>query len=121
MLDRKRIGRKGEKLARRYLKRQGYRILAANFSCPAGEIDLIALTGKTIAFVEVKTLTADEHAEPEEKVTPAKQARIRKAARAWLAQRRAEAYSYRFDTIAVTLLEGQKPRIRHTPDAFRGA
>ena len=118
MADPLKTGRKGEKLARRFLKRRGYRILAANYVCPVGEIDLIALDGRTIAFVEVKSRTTTDHADPEDTVTPAKQRKLHQVARYWLSERRAEAYTWRFDVVAVTLPAAGKPDIRHIPDAF---
>jgi len=116
--DNLRTGRQGEKLARRFLKRQGYRILCKNYTCPIGEIDLIALAERTIAFVEVKTRRGPDHADPEDTVTPAKQRKLHKVARYWLSQRQADAYAWRFDVVSVTLQEDGKPVIRHTPDAF---
>jgi putative endonuclease len=112
------IGAKGEKLARRFLKRQGYRILAKNYACPAGEIDLIVLDGRTIAFVEVKTRLGTDQADPEDTVTTAKRKKLHQVARYWLSQRRAEDYGCRYDVVAVTLPHKGKPIVRHTPDAF---
>jgi putative endonuclease len=116
--DHLRIGRKGEKLARRFLKKQGYKILARNYTCPVGEIDLIALDGRTIAFVEVKTRCGAAHGDPEDTVTVAKRRKLHHVAQYWLSQRRADAYACRFDVVSVTLLDDAKPRIRHTVDAF---
>jgi putative endonuclease len=116
--ERPRIGRKGEKLAARHLKRLGYTILARNYTCPVGEIDLIALDGRTIAFVEVKTRQGDALADPEDTVTAGKRRKLYQVARYWLSQRRADDYGCRFDVVAVTLLDGDDPIIRHTPDAF---
>ncbi|MBN1347278.1 MAG: YraN family protein [Phycisphaerae bacterium] len=118
MADPGQIGRKGEKLARRHLKRQGYRILAKNYRCPAGEIDVIALDGRTIAFVEVKTRQGQAQADPEDTVTASKRRKLYQVARYWLAQRRADNYGCRFDVVAVTLQDEGKPLIRHTPGAF---
>ncbi len=118
MTDRARIGRKGEKLARRFLKRKGYRILAKNYTCAAGELDLIALDSQTIVFVEVKSRHDETHADPEDTVTVAKRRKLHQVARYWLAGRRADSYTCRFDVVAVTLCESGKAQIRHTTDAF---
>lgn len=118
MAGRLRIGRKGEKLARRLLKKSGYKILARNYTCPAGEIDLIALDGRTIAFVEVKARQGSRRADPENTVTLAKQRKLYQVAQFWLSQRRAEEYGCRFDVVAVTFPEKGDPVIRHTIDAF---
>ncbi|MFQ5415277.1 MAG: YraN family protein, partial [Phycisphaerae bacterium] len=57
MIDRAALGRRGERAAARYLKRRRYRILAKNFSCSLGELDLICADGAEVVFVEVKTRT----------------------------------------------------------------
>lgn len=119
MTDTLEIGRKGEKLARRFLKRLGYKILARNYACPAGEIDVIALDGRTIAFVEVKTRRGDALADPEDAVTAHKRRQLTRVAQYWLSQRRADDYGCRFDVVSVTMLERGRPVIRHTPDAFQ--
>jgi len=113
------IGRKGEKLARRFLKKLGYRILARNYACPAGEIDVIALDGRTIAFVEVKTRRGDALADPENAVNAHKRRQLTRVAQYWLSQRRADDYGCRFDVVSVTMHERGRPVIRHTPDAFQ--
>lgn len=118
MDDHLRIGRKGEKLARAFLKKQGYKILAKNYTCPAGEIDLIALDGRTIAFVEVKSRQETGHADPEDTVTRAKRRKLTQVARYWLSQRHADTYACRFDVVAITFAEDARPVIRHTIDAF---
>ncbi len=118
MDERTRLGRKGEKLARRCLKRKGYRILARNYVCSAGEVDLIALTGRTIVFVEVKTRSADDHHDPEEAVNTPKQRKIQRVARHWLATHRSSDYAFRFDIVAITLDDRGEPVIRHTEGAF---
>lgn len=81
---RQRLGRAGERAAERFLTRRGYRVLARNYRCPLGEIDLVALHGRTIAFVEVKTRrgTVDS---PLDAVDHRKQRRIVRAAAHYLA------------------------------------
>jgi len=128
---RRRIGRadfgaRGEKLAQRFLKRRGMKILARNYRCPAGEIDLIALDPasrrefgtETIVFVEVKTRSSDEYADPQSAITAEKKRRLRKAADYYLQNRRLGDYVTRFDVIAIVQGDGEKPRIEHFPDAF---
>jgi putative endonuclease len=118
-LDRsKRLGRDGEKVAAEYLKKLGYRILARNFTCPVGELDLIALDGRTLVFAEVKTLRAQADIDPVEQVHAGKQAHIRKVARYYLSVKGAENLPARFDVLAVTFPETSQPRIEHLIDAF---
>jgi putative endonuclease len=69
------LGRSGERRAEKYLRRQGYRLVARNYRCPIGELDLIFLDGKTVVFVEVKTRTGAEHADPQDAVNRGKQDR----------------------------------------------
>ena len=119
-------GPHGEHLARRHLRRSGLKILARNYRCPAGEIDLIALDrrpaeggGATLAFVEVKTRRDDALTDPSSAVDADKRRRIRKAAAYYLAQRDSSGYNVRFDIVSVVLGEAGPPQVRHIPDAFR--
>lgn len=112
------LGRRGEKLVCRYLKKRGCKILSRNYRCPTGEIDLIALDGRTIAFVEVKSRWGTGHADPEETVTLHKRHQLHRVARYWLSQHKADDRTCRFDVVAVTFLDNGRPVIRHTPDAF---
>lgn len=120
------LGQHGEKLAGRYLRRLGLKILAKNYRCPTGEIDLIALDPKTrrtdgaetIVFVEVKTRSSDTHASPQAAVNSNKQRRIRKAARYYLSQRNTGGFRVRYDIVAVVIESQQPPKINHIPHAF---
>lgn len=117
-------GGHGEGLAARHLRRQGYKILARNYRCPSGEADIIALApddhdgAGAIAFVEVKTRSASQLADPESAVDRRKRRQIVGVARYYLSCRDIGDRPVRFDTVAVILADGQKPVIRHTPDAF---
>lgn len=112
------LGKAGEEIARRHLKRNGLRILARNYTCPTGEIDLIAAEEDCIAFVEVKTRADDASADPEANVTPTKQRHLERAARSWLAKHCWPDCAYRFDVITVIMPEGGEPRVRHIREAF---
>jgi|CXWL01.1.fsa_nt_gi putative endonuclease len=117
--DRKKLGAQGEKLAADHLARSGYRILARNYVCPAGEIDLICHGDGAIVFVEVKSLEHDRAGDPEERITPAKQRKIELAARHWLAEHRQPDCAYRFDAVSVIIpVDENPPRIRHIVEAF---
>lgn len=75
--DRRRAtGRQGEELAAAYLRRCGYGIIATNWRCAAGEIDIIATDGPTLVFIEVRTRRASTPGLAEESVTRAKQQRL---------------------------------------------
>lgn len=121
------LGRQGELLARRLCRRRGLKILADNYRCPAGEIDLIALDPfarnpdglETIVFVEVKTRRSDQYTSPASAVDDAKRRHIRKAASYYLAHRNAQDYPTRFDIVAIVIPDGQDPEITYLQDAFQ--
>ncbi len=115
---RRKLGNAGEKAAERFLKKSGYRILARNYTCRAGEIDLICFRDECIVFVEVKTLESDDFTDPESKITPAKQRRLERAARDWLDRYNRPECAYRFDAVSVVFPEGGKPAVRHIEEAF---
>ena len=120
------LGPFGETVARRFLRRAGLKILARNYRCPAGEVDLIALDratrknlgAETIVFVEVKTRRSDHYSGPEAAVDARKQDRIRRVADDYLRHHDADGYRVRFDVVAVVAPEGEKPRVRHIVEAF---
>ncbi len=112
------LGRSGERRAEKYLRRLGYRLVARNYRCPMGELDLILLDGKTIVFVEVKTRTGNDHADPEDAVNRSKQERIGRCARFFLRQTQSEDRVCRFDVLALTEQDGEPTRIEHFIDAF---
>ena len=118
MDDRAELGRAGEKQAARFLRRKGHRIVTRNYCCPLGEIDLVTLDGKLIVFVEVKTRTTSEHADPEENVNPAKQKKIALCAEYFLRQTGSDDRACRFDVIAITMDHNRKMEIEHFMDAF---
>lgn len=113
-------GAAGEVLAARFLRDNGYDLLAANYRCRLGEIDIIATDGAYIIFVEVKTRQADARYLPREAVTSAKQQRIRATAMLYLQHHPSE-LPIRFDVIEVTAT-AEKPlvaqEIQHLQNAF---
>lgn len=115
---RRHLGNAGEKAAERFLKKAGYRILARNYACRTGELDLICFRDECIVFVEVKTLESDDFDDPESKITPGKQRRLQRAARDWLDRHDRPDCAYRFDAVSVVLPEGGRPAIRHIEEAF---
>ena len=120
---RQRTGRIGESLACELLLRAGARLLARNCRTRAGEIDVVALEGSTLAFVEVKTMRTGTRSGPERPVLavgPQKQRQIRRLARAWLGENRPPPHSeIRFDVIGVLLDPGGSAvAVEHVRDAF---
>lgn len=100
-LDRIALGRRGERIAERHLRRRGYRILARNFRAAGAEIDLVALDGETLVFVEVKTRRTTHSGAPAEAVNPYKQNHLRRAAELYARGHRAQDRAMRFDVVAI--------------------
>ncbi|MCH7733618.1 MAG: YraN family protein [Chloroflexi bacterium] len=96
-----RLGKAGEGAARRELSRMGYEILSANYRTREGEVDLIAREDGQFVFVEVKTRLGRSYGIGEEAITPAKQARIVKAAQAWLQEQGQAGAEWRIDIVVV--------------------
>ena len=99
-VHKKLLGAKGEKLAVKYLKKQGCKILERNYRTPFGEADIIAQDGEEIAFIEVKTRTTDSYGTPSEAVGSNKQQRYRKIAQCYWVQT-GEEPNARFDVAEV--------------------
>ena len=95
------LGRRGERAAEKYLKRNGYRIVARNFRAAGAEIDIVAMDGETLVFVEVKTRRSRDAGAPEEAVDERKQLRMRRAAEAFSVRYRVGEKDLRFDIVAV--------------------
>jgi putative endonuclease len=112
-----RPGEAGESLACRYLQARGFAVVARNFRCRSGEVDVVARQGDTTVFVEVKERHGASHGEAHEAVTFGKRRRIVRAARLFAAARGLTETPLRFDVIAIDWVDGQ-PRIRHEPGAF---
>ena len=117
---RQQLGDLGERLAERFLRRMGHKLLARKFRCQRGEIDLITLdpADDCICFVEVKS-AARGIDRPEDQVDRRKRARLIAAARTYLKTKKAYDRPRRFDVIAVVDPAGPEPQIRHWPNAFR--
>ncbi len=113
------LGKRGEKLASKFLRKQGCRILAHNYRCPAGEADIIALDGgDTLVFAEVKTRSSDFHTDPQSAVNADKQRRLRNVVKYFLDARRCEDLNVRFDVISIVIRDGSQPQIEYIKDAF---
>jgi putative endonuclease len=112
------LGKTGEDLACRELRRRGYAIVARRYRTRIGEIDIVARDGETIVFVEVKTRRTDRFGLPAEAVTWRKRARIRAMAADYLTRQRLTNSPCRFDVVAVTMSSGERPRLEVVPAAF---
>ncbi|MEG2935957.1 MAG: YraN family protein, partial [Clostridium sp.] len=97
----KEVGNFGEDLSKKYLKENGYIIIEENFSCPYGEIDIIALSDKYLCFMEVKTRYTTKFGLPLESITPAKQRKIIKTAQYFICKNKLFNHFCRFDALEV--------------------
>lgn len=122
-LDPSQVGAAGERLAARYLKRQGYRILARGYRQRLGEIDLVALDGRTVVFIEVKTWTGPTDEDPSLAVDRRKQERLTRAALIYLKGRGLLEQPTRFDVVSIVWPQqaGGQPKLRHFQSAFEAA
>lgn len=100
------VGKRGEERAVKLLRRRGYKILARNYRCRQGEIDIVAFHRGEIVFVEVKSRATDEKGSGLEAVTERKQKRIARVAAQFLAERRLQERPCRFDVVAITGVSG---------------
>lgn len=115
---RQRLGAWGERVAALHLEAHGYTIVARNWRCPQGEIDLVAQRGAHLALVEVKTRRGQGAGLPEEGITPRKAAQLRRLAEIYLAEQALDEVSVSLDVVAVELDEaGRLLRCEHWPHA----
>ncbi|MEO8495327.1 MAG: YraN family protein [Planctomycetota bacterium] len=113
------LGARGERAAVRFLKRHGYVIVGRGVRDRIGEIDIVAVDGKTIVFVEVKTRVSDDRGHPAEAVDQDKQRQLTRVALSYLRRHDLLEHSARFDVVAVTWPADQKrPTIEHFKNAF---
>ncbi len=97
------LGAMGEAAAADWLRKKRWKILAMNYRCRLGEVDIIARDGSEIVFVEVKLRRTGGYAPAAEYVTPSKQRKLRLAAESWLAENGLEDPPCRFDVVEVYL------------------
>lgn len=113
------FGTRSERAAARFLRRLGYRILARNYTCPEGEIDLIALQDRCVIFVEVRSTEGTDIEKPAISVDTTKQTKLTRCALHYLAAKNLLACAARFDVLALSWPAGaREPRIDHYPHAF---
>src|SRR5436305_11354738 len=114
-----RRGARGEKLACRFLKRSGYKVLLRNFrGRSGGEIDVVCRDDDTLVFVEVKTRTREDFGRPFEAVDRAKRKRISRGALAWLRMLDNPDILFRFDVVEVIIAGEGKLRLELIKNAF---
>lgn len=107
MAGKNQLGRLGEALAAERLRAEGMRIIGRNWRCRYGEIDLIALSGITLVFVEVKTRSGTRRGLPLEAITNSKTRRLRQLGDLWLCANGPSPGPIRFDAVAVRVRAGE--------------
>ena len=114
---RQEFGEEGERVAERWLRRRGWRVLQRRFRNGHRDIDLVAEKNGTVAFVEVKARSGSAFGDPVEAVDWRKQRELARSAAVWIDRHGRPDDSYRFDVIGV-LMEGNSVRIKHIENAF---
>jgi len=113
------LGRWGEDLAVQHLEAAGCEVLARNWRCREGELDVVVRDGPALVFVEVKARSGRGFGEPSEAVGPVKARRLHRLACRWLEQNRpAGGHELRFDVISVLRVKGTAPEVVHLKGAF---
>lgn len=114
------IGQRGEALAALALERRGMLVVARNWRCAGGEIDIVARDQETWVFVEVKLRGANAYGTPEEAVTARKSERLLRSAEAYLIEQGLDDAAWRVDVVAIELApSGRVQRLSIYEDAVR--
>ena len=112
------LGRRGEDIAAGYLQRQGHTILARNWRCPAGEIDIVAREAEELVFVEVRARRGEKYGTAEESITARKQAKLVEVAQTYVLTMELEDVAWRIDVVAIEVgARGQALRLNHIRSA----
>ena len=109
-MDRQEVGKLGEKAARKFLKKRGYRIRETNFRCPHGEIDIVAQQKDYLVFVEVRTKSNLDFGTPEESITQAKKKKLIASALTYINTHQKLPSLWRIDVVAIELDDRGKTR-----------
>ncbi len=115
--ERRALARRGERDAARFLKEHGHKILASNYACPIGELDLIALCDGVLIFVEVKAKSGLNQC-PEEAVDFRKRRKLSRVADYFINAGRLDHLPCQFDVVAVNYDPEGQAHVSHFPDAF---
>lgn len=113
------IGNRGEDIAAAYLESKDWLIFDRNYFFQKAEVDIVATDRNYIVFVEVKFRSSTYYGEPEDSISPKKVGHIKKAAEAWMYERKMETAIARFDVISIVQKNNQAPQIKHFKDVFR--
>jgi putative endonuclease len=113
------FGTRSERAAARFVRRLGYRIVARNYTCPYGELDLVAVDGRCVVFIEVRSTGTADAARPAASVDQHKQRRLTQLALHFLQEHRLLGFAARFDVLTLSWPDGRRePAVTHYPHAF---
>lgn len=118
MTDKQRLGQRGEQLAADFLVQRGYIVIARNWHCPGGELDIVAKQGDLWVFIEVKTVRSSDIQRALAQVTPGKQQRLIRAVQLFLVQQQQDEAEWRLDVMAVALPYRGQPQIEQVENAL---
>ncbi len=118
MAEKDRLGRHGEDIAAAHLQNAGMVVLARNWRCAQGELDIVARDGSTLVFCEVKTRSGVRYGSPAEAIIGVKVRRIRRLAAAWLAETGRGWPETRFDVVSIVAPSGGCATVEHLRGAF---
>ena len=120
-MNRRETGALGEKLARDFLEKRGYRIIETNYRCPEGEIDIVAQHQDTLVIIEVRTKKSLKFGSPEESTTPTKMKRLSTLAACYGQAHSNLPAAWRIDIMAIELgARGDLLRIEQIENAVGG-
>ncbi len=117
-VDARQFGQESERVAERYLRRQGYKILGRNVRLPEGELDLVAKHGSVLVFVEVKARRSSAMGGAVYAVNGNKRTRLIRLAAQYLAVHRAGEQSCRFDVVVIQQAPLGQATVEHIENAF---
>ncbi len=115
--QRQALGLLGERIAARWLRREGWTVVCHRFRSGHRDVDLVMRKDDQVLFVEVKARRGDSFGGPVAAVHHRKRQELVRSARVWVDRHGSAGHSYRFDVVGV-LISGTNVRVRHVPDAF---
>jgi putative endonuclease len=117
-MNRQELGAAGEKIAREYLKKHGYKVTETNYRGRHGEIDIVSQKNKAVVFVEVRTRSSDAFGTPEESITRSKREKLVASALEYLTSHPGLPEDWRIDVLAIELDDvGKVRRIEQVENA----
>ena len=118
-MNREEVGKLGEELARKFLKKRGYRIRETNFRCRGGEIDIVARQKDYLVFVEVRTKSSLDFGTPEDSITQSKKGKLIASALTYISTHQNLPSLWRIDVVAIEIdQKGKTKRIELIENAI---